>query len=75
MLTMSLSSCEDRTGLLNTQRKRVTCRYNVQQYSDIIVTFSDRRIFGHKAILAASSMYFHRAFSSGFAVCTHDVFP
>ncbi|KAH0341443.1 hypothetical protein KCU81_g6227, partial [Aureobasidium melanogenum] len=50
------------------KRKRVTCLYNVQQFSDIIVKFNDRKVFAHKAILATSSSYFHRAFTSGFAV-------
>ncbi|KAI4845726.1 hypothetical protein E4T44_05462 [Aureobasidium sp. EXF-8845] len=41
-------------------------------YSDIIIRFSDRKVFAHKAILAASSLYFHRAFSSGFAVASNS---
>lgn len=48
------------------------CLYNVQHYSDIIVTFSKRRIFAHKAILAASLLFFHRAFTSEFAVCMRE---
>jgi hypothetical protein len=69
-LTRSMSE----SGSLDTTRKRVTCLYDVEQYSDITVTFGDCKIFAHKAILAASSMFFHRAFSSGFAVRTRGVF-
>lgn len=65
----SSSSLAGKVGLLTSPRKRVTCLYNIQQFSDIIVKFNDRKVFAHKAILATSSSYFHRAFTSGFAVC------
>ncbi|KAH0028131.1 hypothetical protein KCU78_g3734, partial [Aureobasidium melanogenum] len=58
---------------MSIKRKRVTCLYNVQQYSDIVVAFNNRKVFAHKAILAASSSYFHRAFSSKFAVASNAV--
>jgi hypothetical protein len=63
-----------KVGLLISSRKRVTCLYNVQQYSDIVVAFNNRKVFAQKAILAASSSYFHRAFSSKFAVCMQENF-
>ncbi|KAG9562744.1 hypothetical protein KCU71_g7202, partial [Aureobasidium melanogenum] len=58
---------------MSIKRKRVTCLYNVQQYSDIVVAFNNRKVFAHKAILAASSSYFHRAFPSKFAVASNAV--
>ncbi|KAG9595701.1 hypothetical protein KCU77_g5493, partial [Aureobasidium melanogenum] len=37
------------------------------------LAFNNRKVFAHKAILAASSSYFHHAFSSKFAVSSNAV--